>query len=82
MSLGLWRLLRTKSLSPGGPKSSNVSLEALPNLVFPALEQVYSLSDFVLLASMLCKLMHTLSTLCTGLHPCESSKSRQMMPLL
>ena len=38
--------------------------------------------SFLLLpVSMLCKLTHTLSTLCTGLHPCLSSRSRQMMPL-
>jgi len=32
--------------------------------------------------SMLCRLMHTLSTFCTGDQPAEPRRSRQMMPLL
>jgi hypothetical protein len=39
-------------------------------------------SFFVLLVSMLCRLTQTLSTLCTGLQPDLSRRSRQIMPLV
>lgn len=37
-------------------------------------------SFLVLPVSMLCSDIHTLSTFCTGLHPCWPRRSRQMMP--
>ena len=43
MSRGLWRLLRTKSLSPGGPKSSAVSFTALLTSVHTAKINVLTL---------------------------------------
>ena len=88
MSLGRCRFERTNSASPGGPVAQSsafrLNLANLVQAVYPPNSKCRSNSRSALVfpASILWMLMQILSTLCTGLHPCESSKSRHIIPLL
>jgi hypothetical protein len=60
MSLGLWRLLRTKSLSPGGPTTDSQSCIAL--------ECILPLKQIVLTLGLRVARQHALDTDAHALH--------------